>query len=89
MLAENIDHMVLGRYQAGKSKGKAEGKAEGKGEGKLEGEATMFKAMLASRFGPVPSWVNHQIDGATTAQLLAWGQQLFTATSLEQLFPQP
>ncbi len=84
MLAENIDNMVLERYQAGKSEGKAEGKAEGE----VEGEATMFKAMLASRFGPLPGWANHQIAGATSAQLLAWGEQLFTASSLEQLLQQ-
>ncbi|MEN9864829.1 MAG: hypothetical protein RL748_419 [Pseudomonadota bacterium] len=74
MLSENIENMVL------------ESSRKAKQEGKLEGEAIMFKAMLASRFGPVPSWVTDKINSATSEQLMIWGARLFTAADLTDLF---
>ncbi|MEN9864830.1 MAG: hypothetical protein RL748_420 [Pseudomonadota bacterium] len=86
MLSENIENMVLESSLKAKQEGKLEGMLEGKLEGKLEGEATMFKAMLASRFGPAPVWVVARIDAASSEQLLAWGTRLFTANDLDDLF---
>jgi len=59
--------------------------AEGKDEGKAEGKADSLKHLLRHRFGPLPAWAAQRIDAAPVAQLDAWLDGIFDATSLETL----
>jgi predicted transposase YdaD len=94
MLAENIENMILeskkealkeGRKE-GLQEGIKEGLKEGLKEGMKQGGAMMLKAMLASRFGPVPGWASAKIDAATADELAQWGTHLLDASSMEEIF---
>ena len=52
----------------------------------LKGEATMMLSQLNTRFGTVPEWVFEKFKGAKEEQLLAWGDRLLTAKSLDAVF---
>jgi hypothetical protein len=67
-------------------KGKIEGKAEGKIEGKAEGKAEALILLLTSKFGPVPSAVRAEIQGAPAGQIDAWFTRALMADRLEAVF---
>ncbi len=48
-----------------------------------EGKAAMLTRMLERRFGTLPPWARERIEAADDAQLDAWADALFDATSLE------
>jgi len=41
---------------------------------------------LQLRFGPVPSWAQDLLAGASEEQLVSWTAAILTATSLQDLF---
>ncbi len=90
MLAENIENMILESkkeaLKEGRKEGLQEGIKEGLKEGMKQGGAMMLKAMLASRFGPVPGWASAKIDAATADELAQWGTHLLDASSMEEIF---
>lgn len=67
------------------AEGAMEGKLEGKLEGKIEGKLDSLNRLLTRRFGTLPDWAQQQLTQADHHQLDTWLDQLFEATSLEQL----
>jgi predicted transposase/invertase (TIGR01784 family) len=62
------------------------GKVEGKAEGKVEGKAEALILLLTSKFGPVPSAVRAEIQGAPAGQIDAWFTRALMADRLEAVF---
>ena len=54
-------------------------------EGVKQGEAKLLQKMLNKRFGDLPEWAAEKINIASSQQIEAWADQIFTAKSLEEL----
>ena len=63
----------------------AEGRDEGEAQGRLKGKADSLKHLLRRRFESVPAWAVQRIDTASLAQLDAWLDGIFDASSVEAL----
>ena len=72
-------------FAEGKAKGEAEGEAKGEARGEAKGEAVTLKRLLKRRFARVPTWVEQRIGAAPEAQVDAWLDAIFDATSVEGL----
>ncbi|WP_179958212.1 Rpn family recombination-promoting nuclease/putative transposase [Chitinimonas arctica] len=62
------------------------GKAEGLEEGLEKGEAKLLRRQLLRKFDPLPDWVEERLSGASTEQLESWGDQILTASSVDEVF---
>jgi len=60
-------------------------KQEGIKQGEVIGEAKLLQKMLNKRFGVLPEWAAEMINNASSQQIEAWADQIFTAKSLEEL----
>jgi Putative transposase, YhgA-like/Domain of unknown function (DUF4351) len=69
-----------------KNEGLREGLKEGRREGRREGEARILMRLLELKFGPLKPEDQAQIDGADAERLLAWGERVLTARSIEEVF---
>lgn len=74
MLAERIDAWF------------EEARHKGIQQGLLQGEAKIIARLLERRFGPLPPEVMERLSGAQEAQLVAWGEAVLSAPSLEAVF---
>jgi predicted transposase YdaD len=72
-------------YQSIFAEGKAKGEAEGEAKGEAKGKAMTLKRLLKRRFARVPTWAEQRIDAAPEAQVDAWLDAIFDATSVEDL----
>ena len=76
-------------FAEGRDKGWAEGRdkgwAEGEAQGLAKGKADSLKHLLRRRFDAVPAWAAQRIDAASIAQLDAWLDGIFDASSVEAL----
>lgn len=63
----------------------AEGRDKGRDEGRVEGKAETLKHLLRRRFDTMPAWAVQRIDAASIAQLDAWLDGIFDASSVEAL----
>lgn len=63
----------------------AEGEAKGEARGEAKGKAATLHRLLTRRFGSLPSWAAQRIATAPEAQLDAWLDGIFDATSVEAL----
>ena len=92
MLSENIDIIISEGVKKGVEKAMEKavqkGLEQGLEQGEKRGNAAMFKALVAIRFGSVPDHIVAQIDTASADQLLKWGERLFVASTLEDVFRQ-
>jgi hypothetical protein len=70
----------------GREIGLKEGREEGREEGRQEGLREMLERMLVRRFGPLPDAARMSLQGAQTAQLLAWAEAVMDARSMEEVF---
>jgi hypothetical protein len=70
----------------GRREGLSEGRVAGRAEGTVQGQRRMLLALLAQRFGQLPTTVCEQIAGAEQKQLDAWGLALLQSASLDELF---
>ena len=86
MLAERLEEWAHAYKAEGKAEGQAEGKAEGKVEGRAEGAALALQKLLQKRFGAVPPLLLARISSASLDQLEVWLDQVFDASSLDDLF---
>ena len=81
-------------YQQAVSEGRQEGIEEGiekgmeKGmeKGRVEGEATLLLRLLERRFGPLPAAIRQRIAAANAETLLAWGERVLDARSLDEVW---
>lgn len=65
--------------------GRKKGREEGREEGRAEGARQFFLRLVRSRF-VVTDEVEQRVRQASTAELLAWGERVLGATSLEDVF---
>lgn len=72
-------------YQSIFAEGEAKGEAEGEAKGEAKGKAMTLKRLLKRRFARVPTWAEQRIDAAPEAQVDAWLNAIFDATSVEDL----
>ena len=72
-------------YAEGLMDGEAKGEARGEARGKAEAKATTLRRLLARRFGELPKGIDGRIAAASEAQLEAWLDGIFEATSAEGL----
>ena len=63
----------------------AEGEIKGEAQGLAKGKAESLKHLLRRRFDAVPAWAAQRIDAALIAQLDAWLDGIFDASSVEAL----
>lgn len=61
-------------YDAGMEKGRQEGR---------EGMAAVLRALIEERFGPLPTWADARITGATTAELEHWARNVLSAPTMD------
>jgi len=59
--------------------------AEGEIKGEAKGKAGTLKHQLRRRFDTMPAWAEQRIDAASIAQLDAWLDGIFDASSVEAL----
>ena len=64
----------------------ARGYSLGHQEGRREGEAALLLRMAERKLGQVTPEARRRIEGAQPDQLLAWGERLMTAESLDETF---
>ena len=63
-----------------------EGRQEGQQEGLSQGEALILSRLLKLRFGPLPAWVEQQLQQAPPERLEALADRLLDADSLDAVF---
>jgi predicted transposase/invertase (TIGR01784 family) len=66
--------------------GEARGRAEGEARGQVKGQAAFLTRLLERRFGILPEAYRSRIANADAATLLAWGDHVLTAHSLDEVF---
>ena len=54
-------------------------------EGEAKGKAMSLKRLVKRRFATLPAWAEQRIDAAPEAQVDAWLDAIFEATSVEDL----
>ncbi|MEO5328500.1 MAG: DUF4351 domain-containing protein [Magnetococcus sp. THC-1_WYH] len=64
----------------------AKGKPQWLQEGRQEGKAIFLLRLLERRFGNLPGWVSKKVHASTQSTLEAWGDRVFDAQSLEEIF---
>jgi hypothetical protein len=62
--------------------------AEQRGEKKgwVKGEANLLTRQLTQRFGELPHWATHKLQGASAEQLELWSDNIFSAETLAHIF---
>ncbi|MCE3238526.1 MAG: putative transposase, partial [Gammaproteobacteria bacterium] len=85
----------VNRYLTGKLRGEVmtlaqqfeqRGVQQGMQQGMQQGEAALLLRLMQSRFGTVPSFYTQRIMGANSETLLAWGNNILTAKTLDEMF---
>jgi predicted transposase YdaD len=71
--------------EEGRKEGRRIAREENLDEGRKEGEITIVRLMLEQRFGALPEWAAHRIEGADRPTLGNWGIRLLDAGSLEEV----
>ncbi|QDQ27751.1 transposase [Chitinimonas arctica] len=59
---------------------------KGEARGEARGEAKMLRSLLQHRYGQLPDWVENRLACATSEQLDGWAKQVFSASSVEEVF---
>ena len=82
---------ILDRYRAqgeaeGRARGEAEGRAEGEAEGRAQAARQLLRALLESRFGPLPKSVVSRIERASFHQAERLIVKTANAPSLDAVF---
>jgi predicted transposase/invertase (TIGR01784 family) len=78
MLADRVDEWAAELREEGHQKGRQ--------EGRQEGEATFLARLLRKRFGEIPAAIHARLGAAPAAQIERWGERLFEARSLSEVF---
>jgi predicted transposase YdaD len=64
----------------------SEGEIQGQAKGRVEGEAALLLRQLERRFGPLPESARLRVATADAETLLAWGERILDAESLEDVW---
>ena len=78
MLAERVKEWTKTWVEQGLEKGRE--------QGRQEGEAALLLRLLERKFGPLPEEVRQRVAAADSDALLAWGERVLTADTLEEVF---
>jgi flagellar biosynthesis/type III secretory pathway protein FliH len=73
----------------GLQQGLQQGRQQGLQQGIPQGEALLLRRQLTCRFGPLPAWVEAQLQKAESAQLEVWAERVLNAPTLEAVFEIP
>jgi hypothetical protein len=58
----------------------------GEARGKVAGAGLVVRGLLEQRFGPLPEPILDRLDQADADQLVAWGQRVLDARTLDEVF---
>jgi hypothetical protein len=58
----------------------------GEARGKVAGAGLVVRGQLEQRFGPLPEPILDRLDQADAEQLVAWGQRVLDARTLDEVF---
>jgi flagellar biosynthesis/type III secretory pathway protein FliH len=72
--------------QQGIQQGMQQGIQQGMQQGMQQGEAALLLRQIESRFGTVPFSYIQRIRSANSETLLAWGSNILTAKTLDDVF---
>jgi hypothetical protein len=86
MLAERVKQWTEEWKQQGLEQGIQQGMQQGMQQGLQQGEAILLLRQLERRFGPLPEAIRQQVRSADTECLLAWGERVLTARTLDEVF---
>ncbi|MBF0611457.1 MAG: hypothetical protein G8345_04280 [Magnetococcales bacterium] len=70
----------------GMEKGIEKGMEKGMEKGTLKGHADMLLALIKNRFGQPPEWISTKLAQADMETLVQWGNKLFGAKKVEEIF---
>jgi predicted transposase YdaD len=85
MEAETMDSFMSSFEEDAWIQGEEEGRKEGRKEGRLH-QMRMLQRQLTRRYGELPPWAVERLERATVEQLDRWGDRLFDAETVEELF---
>lgn len=86
MLAETVQEWTRQWQREGWEKGRREGRRDGLHEGRQEGEALLLQRILAKKFGELPEEYRRRLVQADADTLLAWGERVVLARTLDEIF---
>jgi predicted transposase/invertase (TIGR01784 family) len=72
--------------QQGKQQGIQQGMQQGIQRGKQQGKSALLLRLVKKRFGKIPIWAEEKISTATKTELDEWSDNIFIATTIEELF---
>lgn len=70
----------------GEAIGETRGEAKGEARGRVEGEAALLRRLLERKFGPLPAAAQQRLAAADAETLLAWGDRVLDARSLDEVW---
>lgn len=86
MLRETVLGWTQEWMKEGLEKGRKQGLEKGRREGRRDGEAVLLVRLLKLKFGALGPEDQARIDAADAERLLAWGERVLTARSLDEVF---
>ncbi|MBF0626093.1 MAG: DUF4351 domain-containing protein [Magnetococcales bacterium] len=75
-----------GALQVARQEGRDEGEKIGIQKGRQEGEIAFLLRLLQRRFGPLPAWVEGQVQAAGPERLALWSERILEVRSLAEVF---
>ncbi len=85
-----LENKVLGReFKKGLKEGRQEGREQGREQGRQQGELAILRRLIETRFGPMPTWADQRLSGASIEQLEELATRVLDAASLEELMGSP
>jgi hypothetical protein len=79
-----VRDMLAERVKEWTEQWKQEGLSQGLERGRMEGGAALLLRQLSRRFGPLSEAARQRISLAGAETLLAWGERLMDARSLDE-----
>lgn len=73
-------------FAEGRDEGEAKGRIEGEAKGRAKGEAALLLRQLERKFGPLPEPARQRLADADADTLLAWGERLLDAGTLDDVW---
>jgi Putative transposase, YhgA-like/Domain of unknown function (DUF4351) len=86
MLSERLKEWAHGYKAEGMQQGVQQGVQQGMRLGVQQGEGVLLQRLLTRRFGSLPSTIEFRLTQASIEQLEVWGDRIFDAESLDDVF---
>jgi hypothetical protein len=85
-MQQGIQQGMQQGIQQGKQQGIQQGMQQGIQRGKQQGKSALLLRLVKKRFGKIPIWAEEKISTATKTELDEWSDNIFIATTIEELF---